>query len=162
MSYKKENYLDLIIEIGVASLSANFQKMTINQFFCINPEKDLETFFRINNINPKRKFEDIVKNVGKKVLQDGFSNNIIQEIRKNNDEDIKFIVQDFNNVFRNLNGLSILDFQKKNFDLILYIIVKSNLKKREEISLKGIYQIPILSRMDVKYKELNKSEGKKC
>ncbi|HEM3526224.1 TPA: hypothetical protein U1B46_000840 [Streptococcus suis] len=157
-----EPYRELIITIGIASLSGNFDGMTIAKFFNSKPQKNLETFFREKMISPKKHFEEIVK-FCKELFGRGLSiSQVTQEIYENKyRENIDFIIQDPLNVMHKYGSNLYFDVRRENFDLILNIIVSSNLKKREEIQKNGVYQIPILSKLDTKYKEINAKESKK-
>ncbi|KEY47551.1 hypothetical protein EH70_07230 [Streptococcus equinus] len=157
-----ENYLDLIIIIGVCSLSGNFEGMTIKEFFNSNPDKYLETFFREHDISPKRTFEKIVKFCGRQLSKNVDFEILAKQLKKSyNSENIEFIFQSNSQLLKKSGSDLILDTTRDNFDVLLDIIVKSNMMKRDEINSDGIYQIPILSTLDLKYLELPKKEGKK-
>lgn len=156
-----EEYLDLFIYIGILSLSADFEKMTIKKFFYSNPNKFLETFFRENGISPKRKFEEIVIFCHEE-LKGGVSfQELTKILKKYNSENINFIIQNISDVVRREGDDLFIDVRKDSFDLLLNIVVSSNIKKREEIIDVGIYQIPIFSKLDLKYKEVTPKKGKK-
>ena len=156
-----EEYSDLIIDIGISSLSAKFEGMTIKQFFNSDPNKFLETFFRQQGISPKRKFEEIVKFCNDQ-LKNGVSfEKISEKISEYDEENLDFIFQNASNIVQPSGENTIFDFTKDNFDLFLFFVVESNIKKRNEIVSEGIYQIPILSKLDIKYVELSKKDGKK-
>lgn len=156
-----EEYLDLFIHIGILSLSADFEKMTIKEFFYSNPNKFLETFFRDNDISPKRKFEDIVIFCNEELKRGVSFQELTKILKKYNSENIDFIFQNASDLFKREGDDLFIDLRKDNFDLLLSIVVASNIKKREEIIDNGIYQIPILSKLDLPCREVTKKQGKK-
>lgn len=158
-----EDYYYLMLTIGWISLSGNFSGMDFKRLMNEKPEKYLETFFRENKISPKKKFEEIIKYCGEQINQgeelSNISDKVIDEFFN---EDIKFLNQSINIIPNQKSNSLIIEPEKNVFDLYLSIIVQSNFLKRKDIVDNGVHQIPILSRLDLKYTELNKKDAKKA